>query len=214
MNRITLLASLSSLAQTLVPRSAASSSVPTNGQHWAGRERDSAMNSKRSTIERRRGMRLFLRTLPVVAALAVVGTAAADGPVITDTQDRIVNRNGFLSFCGFPVAIDVQRDVRFIRFFDDSGRLVREIRHIHFEGTLTANGKTLWYEGRWKRTFDAADGTLTFTGQSFKATIPGSGVSLTTGREVVNARTFERLEQSGHPPEEFIGEMCEYFATA
>ena len=82
----------------------------------------------------------------VAALLALVGAspAVADPPVQTSRPiAQVVQDAG--AECGFPVRWVISGENHETRFFDEQGRLVRIVAHIHETNTLTnlATGKTI-----------------------------------------------------------------------
>jgi hypothetical protein len=79
---------------------------------------------------------------------------------------------------------------RYIRFYE-GGALVREIRHVHFAGTLYRSddrSKTIPYAGTWTITIDVSANTATNTGLFRYSHPDGSGmVTLNAGRMVQTA---------------------------
>jgi hypothetical protein len=89
-------------------------------------------------------------------------------------------------------------------FHDDTGALVREIRHVDFERTLyrsTDLSRTIPYAGRWQRTLGVAAGTVTITGLWLYSHPDGSGlITLAAGRQITDAETGELVSANGRVP--------------
>src|SRR5438876_11949119 len=144
-----------------------------------------------------------MRRLLVLLSIALVpcafaGTASANAPVIF-TRTLTVTTPGFNFSCtpygySFDTLATFTVTRHFIQFYDDSGTLVREIRHIDFTGTLYRSddlSKTIPYAGKFTRTFDPATNTITITGLSAYTHPDGSGMfAVDPGRTVVNPPTL------------------------
>jgi len=156
----------------------------------------------------------------LVALLLVPAAAAAGKPVITTSTFSETTPD--LNFeCGpygysFDVLATFTVTRRSIQFFDGE-ELVKEIRHVEFEGTLyksTDMSKTVPYAGRFTRTFDAVRNTVSFSGLVRYSHPKGSGmVALGAGHELLDADTFEAIKK----PRTFVGEyeraVCAYLAS-
>jgi hypothetical protein len=146
----------------------------------------------------------------VVAALSIVPAQAADsGPVVFDVH---LVRSGVFANCGsFAVNFVSSIDAHYEQFFNDSGQLVLERRHVQFTGTLTnaTTGATLPYEGNFTRTFDAGASTVALIGERRKIELSGQGVlAIAAGRLVIDIRTGSLVSQSGQSDEDFTAAMC------
>ena len=166
-------------------------------------------------IEGRNKMRKLLSLLAVLFSLTVLtGAAAANAPVIVDEHLGPFS-GGIYESCvqGFDVIQnDLVIDRRLIDFFDSSGILQKEIRHIEFTATLvnSSTGYSLPYLGRLTRVFDAEAGTVTLTGLLRQTQVPGLGaVDLATGREVVVDATDEVLFAAGQTRPNYDARLCE-----
>src|SRR6266849_77813 len=75
-------------------------------------------------------------------------------------------------------------------YYDHTGNLAKEIRHVDFTGTLYRSDDlfaTIPYAGKFTRTFDPATNTITITGLSAYTHPDGSGMlALDPGRTVAN----------------------------
>ena len=104
-----------------------------------------------------------------------------------------------------------------IQFYDDSGNLAKEIRHVDFTGTLYRTDdllKTIPYAGNWTRTLDVAANTVTNTGLFRYSHPDGSGmVALDAGRTVEDATTFNTLSDTGPTQIEWQMGVCAYLAA-
>jgi hypothetical protein len=78
---------------------------------------------------------------------------------------------------GFTVAstYTVTRD--YTDFYDTSGNLLKEIRHVQYTGTLfnTSTGASVPYEGSFEIQIDNVAGTFRTTGLGAKITLPDGG---------------------------------------
>ena len=164
------------------------------------------------------GMTVKKRALVGAASLLLVAVsltarqAAADAPVITTDVIRVTNPVPFdQGPCPtFNVLATFTVERRNITFYEN-GSPQRQIRHIDFEGTLynALTGYSVPYDGRWTRTQDYVENTLTYTGRRFRVHVPGGGVlALDVGRTV--------LDFSTNPPQvifeagqhEFKAQLC------
>jgi hypothetical protein len=154
--------------------------------------------------------------------LVVAATASASAPVITTAE--IIQTPPVLNFSctaygyGFDVLSTADIVRRSIRFYDDSGNLVKEIRHVDFKGTLYRSddlSKTIPYAGTFTRTLDIAANTVTFTGLVRYSHPDGSGmISLDPGRTVDDASTFDTLSDTGPTNADWERGACGYLAAA
>jgi hypothetical protein len=148
--------------------------------------------------------------LAVASALSVVPAQAADsGPVVFDVH---LVRSGLFASCGsFSATFVSSIDAHYEQYFNDSGQLVLERRHVQFTGTLTnaTTGANLPYEGNFIRTFDVGAGTVSLIGERRKIEISGQGVlAIAAGRLVIDTRTGSLLSESGQTDEDFTAAMC------
>jgi len=167
---------------------------------------------------------LAITAVAAVCALATLGLAAfasASAPVIF-TQELTVNTPSPNISCkaygyGFDTLATFHVVRHYIQFYDDSGNLVKEIRHIDFTGTLyrTDNlSKTVPYAGNWTRTLDVAANTVVSTGLFRYSHADGSGmVSLDAGRTVQDATTSDTLSDTGPTQIEWQQAVCAYLAA-
>jgi len=159
-----------------------------------------------------KALRAFVWTVGVAAAaaLSIIPAQAADsGPVVFDVH---IVRSGVFADCGsFAVNFVANIDAHYEQFFNDSGQLVLERRHVQFTGTLTdaTTGATLPYEGNFTRTFDFATGTVTLIGERRKTEVSGQGVlAIAAGRLVVDTRTGSLISESGQTDEGYSAAIC------
>jgi hypothetical protein len=165
---------------------------------------------------KRWGMRR--RSLPAALALALALAAAtpamAENPEHTYGGTEVTVPAPFGVACeGFIVLVTFKSEYNIVNFYDDAGRLVKEIRHVSFTGTLynsTDLSKSVPYEGDFTRTFDAAQNTVTFTGLHFRVHVPGEGVlALQVGRDIVDLMSGQQVFLDGnHNRADFATEIC------
>lgn len=169
-------------------------------------------------------MRRFITlAVSLVAALAVTGTAAADKPTIfTEPPFTVSEPSPNFSCTGYGYGFDtlatftVER--RFIQFFE-GGALVKEIRHVKFDGTLYRADdltKTIPYAGNWTRTYLVAEGLVINTGLMRYSHPNGSGmVTLDPGRTVFTwPPPPSVLSDTGPTGPEWERAVCAYLAAA
>ena len=165
----------------------------------------------------------FIALLVAALALVAVPTAAADRPQIT--SDRVTVTTPRFNFScvpygySFNVLATFTVERRYIRFYDESGRLVKEIHHVDFEGTLYRSddlSKTIPYAGNFTRTLDALAGTATNTGLFRYSHPDGRGMlTLNAGRTVQLASApFTILDETAQLQSEWEQAVCAYLATA
>lgn len=82
--------------------------------------------------------------LALASLLLIAAPAAANPPV----RDQIIRQNPLRDngeACGFPVLWDINMSIDRLRWFDDEGRVVREIQHITEDNTVhnLATGKVV-----------------------------------------------------------------------
>jgi len=166
------------------------------------------------------------RVLPLLAAalvtLGLAATASASAPV-NFTATLTVSTPGFNFSCApygysFDTLATFTVTRHFIRFYDDSGNLTKEIRHVDFTGTLYRSddlSKTIPYAGKWTRTTDVAANTVTNTGEMRYSHPDGSGmVSLDSGRTVFDATTGDTFSDTGPTNADWESGVCAYLAAA
>ncbi len=167
-------------------------------------------------------MRRTLLTPSVLVAVAVLLALAplsafAAGPTIIDETVTIPTPYTAFSCGDFNVNVTSQTiERRRILFYDESGTLVREIRHVYFYGSVanSVTGKTFPWDGHFTIHFDYPAGTVTRTGLLLRNTGEGGGVlALNTGRIVHPVgQPLTILDASGHTPAEYQQSLCEALA--
>jgi hypothetical protein len=169
--------------------------------------------------------KLLMLSSVALVSVTLVGAAFAAAPTITTTTISVTTPDpNEVNFSCQPYGYDF--DVlstftvtrRSIEFSDDSGQLVKEIRHVDFTGTLYRSddlSKTIPYAGRWTRTFDAVADTVTTSGLVRYSHPDGGGmVALAPGHVVVDASTFSPITEAGISAAEWEGGVCAYLAAA
>jgi hypothetical protein len=157
----------------------------------------------------------------LVTALVLATSASASAPVIftQELNQTTPVPNISCTVYGYSfntlATFDVVR--HYIQFYDDSGNLVKEIRHIDFTGTLYRTddrSKTIPYAGKWTRTLDVAANTVVNTGLFRYSHPDGSGMdTLDAGRTVQDASTFATLSDTGPTQIEWQQAVCAYLAV-
>lgn len=175
----------------------------------------SAHAQARTRRPRRRLWVIVFLTLAVT--LVPVTPAIADDPEHTYSGQQITSPIPFSprgETCdGFTPLITATSEYNIINFYDDAGRLVKQIRHVSFTGTLynsTDLSKSIPYEGTFTRTFYPVENTATVTGLHFRVHDAGEGVlALNVGREIVDLVSGEQTFVDGnHNREDFAAEIC------
>jgi hypothetical protein len=151
--------------------------------------------------------------LSLAAALCGATAAKADGPVITPVSRIVTTPIPFGASCGsFSILFTANVEGTNISFYDDNNRLVRQIRHVSFTGTLYNSSdlsKTVPYEGHFTRTFDAAAQTITLTGLNFLVMMPGQGVvAIRVGETVLDSLTGQVVSENGQGFAGFTADVC------
>jgi hypothetical protein len=169
---------------------------------------------------RPRRPRRRLWVVPFLALAVSLGSAApaiADDPEHTYGGQQVTNPIPFFppgGTCdGFAPLITFTSEYNIINFYDNAGRLVKQIRHVTFTGTLynsTDLSKSIPYDGDFTRTFYPLENAVTFTGLRFRVHKPGEGVlALQVGRDIVDLVSGEQTFLDGnHNREEFAAEIC------
>jgi hypothetical protein len=169
--------------------------------------------------------KLLMLTSFALVSLAVASAALATAPTITTTTFSVTtpDPNEINFTCqpygyGFDVLSTFTVTRRSIEFSDESGQLVKEIRHVDFTGTLYRSddlSKTIPYAGRWTRTFDAIANTVTTSGLVRYSHPNGAGmVALGPGHVIVDASTFAPIAEAGISGAEWERGVCAYLAAA
>jgi hypothetical protein len=161
--------------------------------------------------------------LALVALATAVGSAraSANAPVIFTQTVTVTTPSPNIACTPYGYSFNTLATFtvtrHFIQFYDDSGNLVKEIRHIDFTGTLYRTddlSKTIPYAGNWTRTLDVAANTVTNTGLFRYSHPDGSGmVALDPGRTVQDATTFNTLSDTGPTQVEWQMGVCAYLAA-
>ena len=150
---------------------------------------------------------LIISVASVSAALALVGAAAADGPVI-QTSTLSATNVPWGPTCGDePIMASFVADRRIESFYNGS-TLVLQRRHVRGDGTITlpSTGATLPYEFDFTFTLDFVAQTGTITGQQAHVILPSGGgvVFRNSGRIVEDVSQFP-------PPFLFEAGLHDYF---
>jgi hypothetical protein len=151
------------------------------------------------------------RTLAAVAvaALAAAPAATAVAPVILTPPPLTVTGADY-GECpqGFAVEADAVVARRLHNYLEGD-ELVKQVRHVSWEGTLRGNGQSLPYGGRVTFTFDFVAGTLTKTGR-FRYWKPDRGglVVQDAGRTVESLDTDDVWSDTAGTIEEFDAAVC------
>jgi hypothetical protein len=157
-----------------------------------------------------------------LASLAFAGVASAAGDQPVMFEETVTSSTPTFNFSCTPygysydmlATFTVTR--RYIRFYEN-GALVKEIRHIHFEGTLYRSddrSRTIPYAGTWTVTTDVAANTATNTGLFRYSHPDGSGmVTLNAGRMVQTATPpIVTISDTAQLATEWREEVCAFVA--
>jgi hypothetical protein len=160
--------------------------------------------------------------ISVAAALGLATTASAAAPVMVTVEINQTKPVPNISCTAYGYSFDTLAtfDVvrRSIQFFDDSGNLVKEIRHVDFTGTLYRTddlSKTIPYAGNWTRTWYPLENLVINTGLFRYSHPDGSGmVSLDAGRtEQLGSPPFTILSDTGPTQVEWQQDVCAFLAA-
>jgi hypothetical protein len=172
-------------------------------------------------IARSGAAKLVALAAAIAAALVVATSATAAAPVIF-TQTLTVQGPIPAIDCtqyGYGFQVDIASFTvtrHYIQFYDDTGSLTKEIRHIDFTGVLyRADNSAKWipYAGNWTRTLDIAADTVVSTGLMRYSHPDGTGmVSLDAGRTVNDASTFDTLSDTGLTNADWERGVCGYLS--
>jgi hypothetical protein len=157
-------------------------------------------------LKRSRNM-VWALALMAVGVLSIV-PAQADGPLEFDTH---VDRQGVFESCGtFNVNLVAHIDAHFEQFFDASGQLALERRHVQFTGTLTnaITGASVPYEGNYIRTLDVPAGTVSLIGLRRETAVDGQVLAMAAGSLLINTRTGATISESGRTDESYNAAIC------
>ena len=94
------------------------------------------------------------------------------------TQDHIVGLEPESSLCGFEISAEYSGTVAIKVFFDEAGDPKRLHVHITTNGSLSANGITLFSRSSRTQFFDFQASTVVEVGLVFQNAGPGTGVAL------------------------------------
>lgn len=122
-----------------------------------------------------------------VEETVVLGAVPTDNPVVECPNGRVVF-----------ATVTITR--RVTTYFDAAGERLRQVRHFRFTGTLYSDdlSRSSPYWGHARRELDYRTNTVTLTGR--RVVLPLSGQDAAkTGREVLDATTFDTLWESGRP---------------
>lgn len=191
-----------------------------SGRGTRERPNETPVEQSRSSDRRRAGLAALLGAIALTLVLAA--TAVASAPVVSTTTFTVSTPE--LNFeCGpygygFDVLSTFTVTRRSIQFYDESGNLAKEIRHVKFSGTLYRSDdltKTIPYAGTWTRTLDVAANTVTNTGLMRYSHPDGSGmVTLDPGRTVFDASSFATPTDTGPTNADWQSGVCAYLARA
>lgn len=131
------------------------------------------------------------------AAMATALLITATGPALAGTAgknperfDSVVASAGAFHTCddGRVITFESLSHRAYTRWYDEAGVLVRERRHLSFDGTLSSGDVTLPYTGVWNRDENFVTGALRITGGNFRVPLPSGRVLVGAGlREEGNA---------------------------
>jgi hypothetical protein len=160
-------------------------------------------------------MKRFTALLAAVFAVVMLAApAAAATPLVLERHNIIARLFPSEPLCDdFTVTSEFQVSRSIVQYYDQSGALLREVRHIFFTGTQTndATGTWLPVDGNFHQVFNFVDGTFTTTGSGRHVTLPGSGIVLhDSGRIVINMADESALFLAG-PHQDLLGDytaMC------
>ncbi|HLE99681.1 MAG TPA: hypothetical protein VI540_07255 [Gaiellaceae bacterium] len=151
------------------------------------------------------------RTLVAVAAvvLAAAPAATAGAPVILTPSALVVTGSDYGSCAqGFDVTADFVLERRLVNFLEGD-ELVKQVRHVRWEGTLNGNGHSVTYGGTVTFTFDFLAGTLTKTGRFRYSKPDGGGLAVQdAGRTVESLETGVIESDTAGTIEKFDSAIC------
>ncbi len=168
-------------------------------------------------------MRRFITVIGIAltAALSPAATAAAGQPTIFSESATFATPEFNFSCTPYGYDFDVLAtfsvERRYIQFFE-AGALVKEIRHIRFDGLLYRSddlAKTIPYAGNRTRTYLADAGLVILTGLTTYSHPDGSGmVALDPGRTVLTwPPPPEVLADTGPTGPDWERGVCEYLSA-
>ena len=161
-------------------------------------------------------------TVSAVSLLAA-SSAAASEPVMFSEMQTVTTPSSFNFTCvpygyGFFTRATFTVERRYIQFYEGS-TLVKEIRHIDFEGTLYRSddlSKTIPYAGKWTGTTYPLEDLVVNTGLFRYSHDDGSGlIVLNAGRTEQKATPPGTIfSDTGPTAAEWQAGVCAYLAAA
>lgn len=157
-------------------------------------------------------MKRFLTLASVLTALALLAApVAAATPLVLEKQahfSRLFEAEPLCADFTVTSRFDVRRTIT--QYFDQSGALVREVRHVLFTGSQTndANGTSLPVNGTFHIVIDFVAGTFTATGSARHVTVPGSGIVLHDSGRTVSALSDDTSLFMAGPHEDLLGDYA------
>ena len=166
----------------------------------------------------------MLKLLALLAALAGSGvfaaTAAADAPVVVERNATVVREFTGLTDCqayGYSFTFTARYVIKRsdVLYYDRSGSLVKQVRHVRFVGTNTndVTGTSVRDTGSRHITFDFVANTFTETGVLRHVTVPGSGIVLHEAARIVISLTDDPVIFMAGPHQLFAGDVAEFCAA-
>ena len=157
------------------------------------------------------------------AALVAVAPAVAEQPVMFAESQVVTTPSSFNFTCtpygyAFYTRATFAVERRYIQFYEEA-TLVKEIRHIDFEGTLYRSddlAKTIPYAGKWTSTMYPLEDLVVHTGLFRYSHGDGSGlIVLNAGRtEQKLTAPFTIDSDTGPTASEWQAGVCAYLAAA
>ena len=169
--------------------------------------------------------KLALALAIATTAISGVGAAAADTPVqftwptvtVSTPNFKLPYPNCTLYGYDFTAAPTFTVERRSTYFYDDSGNLVREIRHVEFSGFIhksTDPSVVIPYAAHFTLIRDVTAGTGTITGLFRISKFDGSGViTISAGRQELVGGAVEDFS-GNNAPAEWEQTACAYLAAA
>jgi hypothetical protein len=179
---------------------------------------DDTTNRKESTVNNLTTMTNRSKALLTIAGLllalvaATAAPASADAPVITRQVINIPSPVPFGVTCATFNVLATLRLERTDITFSENGIPVRNIRHVHSEGTLynPTTGYSVPFDGAFTRTEDSVAQTATYSGRHVRVLIPGQGVlALDVGERIMDVSVSppELIFQGGQ--HEYQAQVCQ-----
>lgn len=130
--------------------------------------------------------------------------------------NSVVNMDIGVSCGSFQVLQSNTFTRRFTIFYNQAGNATQEDFHVRAVGTLSnsVTGKSVPFEGAWTRTLtfatpgDFSTVTVTFTGEVYTVTLPGSGVILQSVGRAVFDPNGNLIFESGPPLDNQVQQLC------